>query len=70
MKRRDIKFAMLISVNLIAIGGFLVSHLGDEAAYTGWRKIDYPALMQKINSGDLVRHEADFWRTEEQQGSD
>ncbi len=61
MKRRDIKFAVFIAVNLVAISGFLVSNLGEEPAYTGWRKIDYPALMQKINSGDLVRHEATYW---------
>ena len=65
MKRRDIKFAALIALNLVAIAGFLVSHLGDEPAYTGWRKIDYQALMQKINSGDLVRHEAVYWRKQE-----
>ena len=65
MKRRDIKFSALVAVNLLAIAGFLLSHVGDESAYTGWRKIDFPALMQKINSGDLVRHESEYWRKQE-----
>jgi hypothetical protein len=65
MKRRDIKFTAFIAINLLAIVGFLFSHLDDETAYTGWRKIDYPALMQKINSGDLVRHKAEYWRSQE-----
>ncbi len=62
MKRRDIKFTAFIAINLLAIVGYLFAQIEDEAAYTGWRKIDYPTLMQKINSGDLVRHEADYWR--------
>jgi hypothetical protein len=64
MKHRDIRFSIFIVLNLAAIGAFLLSSISDEAAYTGWRKIDYQALMEKVSSGDLVRHEALYWYEE------
>jgi hypothetical protein len=64
MKQRDIRFAILVGLNLVAIGGFMTSTINDEAAYTGWRRIDYQALLEKINSSDLVRHEALYWHEE------
>lgn len=64
MKHRDIRFTIFIGLNLAAIGAFLLSGISDEAAYTGWRKIDYKALTEKVSSGDLVRHEALYWYQE------
>ena len=61
-KLRDTRFIVFIALNLIAIGAFLLSELTDEAAYTGWRKIDYQILTDKVNSGDLASHEALYWR--------
>lgn len=64
IKLRDIRFIIFIVLNLVAIGAFLLSGLGEEAAYTGWRKIDYQTLMEKVTRGDLVRHEALYWYEE------
>lgn len=64
MKQRDIRFAILIGLNLVAIGAYLTSIVSEETAYTGWRRIDNQALQEKINSSDLVRHEAQYWHGE------
>jgi len=64
LKSRDRRFVLVAGINLLAVTAFLLSHIGDEPAYTGWRKIDYQALVDRINSGDLVRHEAHWYRLE------
>lgn len=60
--RRDIYFVTLVASTLVAIAGFL---LGDLAATGtpagGWRRIDLERLEMRLESGELLRHEAQWY---------
>ncbi len=66
LHRRDLQFLALVCVNLACIGGFLTAHFdtGQEPA-GGWRRIDLPAVLKRIESGDLQRHEAQWYHPAE-----
>ncbi|OAD20470.1 secreted protein [Candidatus Thiomargarita nelsonii] len=62
-QRRDSLFAAFILANLVCIGGFLFSSTETALEQTGgWRRIDLDALTTRINAGDLVDKEADWYR--------
>lgn len=64
LRKRDRGFVLLVVVHLVCIAGFIVGDRGSAASELGgWRRIDLPALLDKIRSGDLVEHEADWYRT-------
>lgn len=67
LRRRDLRFVALVGANLAGIAGFLVAGLrtADETP-GGWRRIDREALEARIEAGDLVRHEARWYRVVEE----
>ena len=62
LHRRDLQFLALVCINLVCMAGFLTAHLetGQEPA-GGWRRIDLPAVLKRIEAGDLQRHEAQWY---------
>ena len=62
LHRRDLRFLTLVLANLVCMGGFLFAQMqtGEQPA-GGWRRIDLPAVLQRIEAGDLQRHEADWY---------
>ena len=56
----------IIFVFIVCILSFLATHIQwDSQAPTGWRRIDVSVLQQKIQSGDLVKKEALWYRVME-----
>jgi len=63
LRRRDLRFLGVVAVNLAAIGAFLATEAGaPETAVGGWRRIDRAALESRIESGELSRKEASWYR--------
>ena len=66
LQANNLKFVTLVSANLVCILSFLATHIQwDSQAPTGWRRIDVSVLQQKIQSGDLVKKEALWYRVME-----
>lgn len=64
--RRDWQLLVLVVANLVCVGGFLASNLGDSQPTTGgWRKIDFQALQTRIESGELSSQEASWYHRHE-----
>lgn len=63
LHRGDLRFLALILANLACVAGFLFAQIqtGQPPA-GGWRRIDLPAVMSRIEAGDLQRHEAAWYR--------
>ncbi len=62
-KKTDWRLLVLVLAHGVGIAGFISADVEiAEAERSGWRKIDREALMEKIRSGDLVQHEADWYR--------
>ena len=63
VRRRELIFLGLVLLNLVSIAGYLAGGLGvvtgDERG--GWRRIDLEAVEARLNSGELVRKEADWY---------
>ena len=59
LRGRDLRFLFLLFLNLLLIGGYVVSiqQLGLGGGH-GWRRIDTAAVQQRIEAGELSRHEA------------
>ncbi|MBW2455501.1 MAG: hypothetical protein JRI68_13360 [Deltaproteobacteria bacterium] len=67
MKRRftktDWRLLVLVVAHGVGIAGFIGAEQESvQAERSGWRKVDQEALMEKIRAGDLVQHEADWYR--------
>lgn len=61
---RDLRFLVLVLLNLFLISGFLISGAGGDSALPGgWRRIDLQALQTRIDAGELVEIEARWYRT-------
>lgn len=57
-------FAVFMLVTLLLISGFLVDQQEQRVMQGGgWRKIDIKAVMDKIDRGDLVKHDAMWSRS-------
>ena len=62
---RDLRFLVLVLLNLILISGFLLSEAGDESGTSGgWRRIDVQQLQTRIEAGELVDREASWYHRE------
>jgi hypothetical protein len=60
--RRDIAFIGLVGLTLVCIAGFLSSGFAETGAPVGgWRRIDLQRLETRLDSGELVRREADWY---------
>ena len=63
LRARDGRFVLLALVHAIGIAGFLAAGVGGDASSRGgWRRIDVDAVRAKIRAGDLVEHEAEWYR--------
>jgi len=63
LRRRDLRFLGVVALNLAAIGAFLATEAGaPDTAVGGWRRIDREALERRIESGELSRKEALWYR--------
>ncbi len=61
---QDARFVTLALLNVLCICGFLLEGLGSAGGEKrgSWRKTDIEAIEKKIQSGDLMRHEAEWYR--------
>ena len=60
--RRDLQFLALVCANLACVAGFLFAQFqADQQPAGGWRRIDLPAVLERIEGGDLQRHEAQWY---------
>ena len=68
LHRRDYRFLAVVSLNLLCVAGYLLAHVQTLQQETGgWRRIDLDAVMSRIESGDLLQHEA-AWYHNKQEG--
>ncbi len=67
MRRRfsktDWRLLVLVVAHGVAIAGFIGAEPESaQVEHGGWREVDQEALQEKIRAGDLVQHEADWYR--------
>ena len=63
LRRRDLRFLGVVALNLACVAAYLATESGaPETAVGGWRRIDRAALESRIESGELSRKEAVWWR--------
>jgi hypothetical protein len=67
IRGRDVWFMVLLTANVLCLGGFLATELETSQEQAGWRRIDIGAVEAKIRSGDLVRHEALWYHLDEEE---
>ena len=61
--KTDWRLLVLLVAHVVGIVGFVSAETETaQVERSGWRKVDQEALMEKIRAGDLVRHEADWYR--------
>jgi hypothetical protein len=61
-RRREFRFLAFMLANLVCIGGYVASGIGAAPEGSGgWRRIDFQAVESRIDAGDLVRREADWY---------
>jgi hypothetical protein len=60
--RHDLAFLILVFASLVCVAGFLTAQFetGQQPA-GGWRRVDLSAVNDRIEAGDLQRHEADWY---------
>lgn len=59
---RDVFFIGLVGLTLLCITGFLFSGLaGTGIEGGGWRRIDNERLEMRLESGELLRREAEWY---------
>ncbi len=62
LRGRDLRFVMFIIANLFCVAGYLAGNLGTiQEPGGGWRSIDLEALLTRIETGDLVQKEAEWY---------
>ena len=65
---RDYRFLAFVLVNLLCVAAYLFAHVQTLQQETGgWRRIDLDAVMSRIESGDLLQHEA-AWYHDQREG--
>lgn len=71
VRRREVRFLALAAINLACIAGYVAGGVGMTPEGGGWRRIDYQAVEARMEAGDLVRKEADWYHplSEEQSAS-
>jgi hypothetical protein len=66
-KARDSKFLFFIVLNLSLLTIYVTQGaLRPEPAGDSWRRIDLPALQQKLDKGELSTREADWYHVSNQ----
>lgn len=62
LRGRDLRFVALFVLNLALIGAYVDSMqaLGPSGGH-GWRRVDIAAVQQRIEVGELSRHEAQWY---------
>jgi len=59
---RDMAFIGLVGLTLLCIAGVLFSGFAETGTPAGgWRRIDMERLETRLESGELVRREADWY---------
>ena len=67
LRWRDLRFLGVVALNLACVAAFVATQSGaPETAVGGWRRIDRAALEGRIESGELSRREAAWWRPVEE----
>ena len=62
LRARDARFLFFVIANILCIATFLSGTIGtSQAPAGGWRRIDLDALTVRIESGDLMEKEADWY---------
>lgn len=62
-RRRDLRFLGVVALTLAGVAAYVATQSGaPETAVGGWRRIDRAALESRIESGELSRREAVWWR--------
>lgn len=65
IRKKDYKFVALCAASLALSGLFIrESRLVSDMLESGFRKIDIKAVMRLIKKGELVEHEAMYYRSE------
>ena len=60
---RDVRFVVLVLLNLYLISGFLLSGTSEQSGPPGgWRRIDVQALQIRIEAGELLDIEAVWYQ--------
>ncbi len=63
LRTRELRFLAFMLVNLLCIAGFLSSGFETLREQTGgWRRVDMDMLSTRMKTGDLVKHEAHWYR--------
>lgn len=63
--KRDLPFLVLLTATLVCVAGFLLAQLElSQQPAGGWRRIDLPAVMSRIEAGDLQRYEAAWYHAD------
>jgi len=66
LHRRDYRFLVFVLVNLFCLSGYLLAHIQTlQQENGGWRRIDLDAVMSRIESGDLLKHEAAWYHNKQ-----
>lgn len=69
LRRRDLRFLGVVALILAGVAAFVVTQSGaPDTAVGGWRRIDRAALESRIESGELSRKEAVWYREVERSG--
>jgi hypothetical protein len=67
---RELRFVAVILANLVCAAGYLASSVGVRPEESGgWRRIDLDAVEARMEAGELVRKEADWYHPFSQEGS-
>lgn len=62
VRRRELRFLAFMLLNLVCIAGYVGGSIGLAPEQTGgWRRIDLRAVEARIEAGELVRKEADWY---------
>lgn len=63
LRRRDLRFLAVVALSLASVAAYLATQSGaPQTAGGGWRRIDRAALEGRIESGELSRKEAVWYR--------
>ena len=66
LRRRDVRFLVFVLLNIFCMTGYLLANIeAMQQDSGGWRRIDLDAVLTRIESGDLMQHEAAWYHNKE-----